>query len=422
MDDREARSRYGGAYSGAAEKAAAASAEAFVKTPAGSARPPPGSAAKGSVASPSALGSPAGSAFASKTKLNLRRSRSRVTARPGPGGGGDLEPAFVFQGSVRRFGRRRRDVPGGVGAGAPLFAAAAATEEADAQRRAAAADLLAAWIDARVTCEGVGAWETRALAAAASELVALDDPALAPACAALASERATADPAAVVDAVLLGNVVPHADDLTRDDVKTRLPAWIPPEDGEDTTGSHAPGSRRRSAGKTPKAAASPVKPPRPSIPLPDSCRDRVRGVSAQDEDRLRRWATTWMRDATRDAESLLANSAASRAVSGDLAPVASRDAYADEAEDEEDAAERAGGGALGGGAPRPVRGRRRPGRGRVHRPGPDAPLRVQLAVRAQDEGAVERGRDEAAPIQRGRRGSPPPSSPGGGDTKRGWAG
>ena len=280
------------------------------------------------------------------------------------------------------------------------LAAAAATEEADAQRRAAAADLLAAWIDARVTCEGVGAWETRALAAAASELVALDDPALAPACAALASERATADPAAVVDAVLLGNVVPHADDLTRDDVKTRLPAWIPPEDGEDTTGSHAPGSRRRSAGKTPKAAASPVKPPRPSIPLPDSCRDRVRGVSAQDEDRLRRWATTWMRDATRDAESLLANSAASRAVSGDLAPVASRDAYADEAEDEEDAAERAEAARSAEARARPVRGRRRPGRGRVHRPGPDAPLRVQLAVRAQDEGAVERGRDEAAPIQR----------------------
>ena len=347
MDDREARSRYGGAYSGAAEKAAAASAEAFVKTPAGSARPPPGSAAKGSVASPSALGSPAGSAFASKTKLNLRRSRSRVT----------LDPVQVAAATSNRrlFFKEVCDALGAAGGTSPAawaqalrsLAAAAATEEADAQRRAAAADLLAAWIDARVTCEGVGAWETRALAAAASELVALDDPALAPACAALASERATADPAAVVDAVLLGNVVPNADDLTRDDVKTRLPAWIPPEDGEDTTGSHAPGSRRRSAGgkATPagkaKAAASPVKPPRPSIPLPDSCRDRVRGVSAQDEDRLRRWATTWMRDATRDAESLLANSAASRAVSGDLAPVASRDAYADEAEDEEDAAERA---------------------------------------------------------------------------------
>ena len=118
----------------------------------------------------------------------------------------------------------------------------------------------------RVVAEGEGAWEARALAAAASELVEMDDPALAPAVTALASSRATADPAAVVDAILLGRLVPHADAVAEDDVKTRLPAW------------------------TPRGVDS----------------ERVRGVSRANEDRLRRWATAWTRDAYASAESLLA--------------------------------------------------------------------------------------------------------------------
>ena len=147
---------------------------------------------------------------------------------------------------------------GGGGRGVRAAAAAAA--------RAAAAELLVAWIDARVVAEGEGAWETRALAAAASELVEMDDPALAPAVTALASSRATADPAAVVDAILLGRLVPHADAVAEDDVKTRLFAW------------------------TPRGVDS----------------ERVRGVSRANEDRLRRWATAWTRDAYASAESLLA--------------------------------------------------------------------------------------------------------------------
>ena len=146
------------------------------------------------------------------------------------------------------------------------LAAAAATAESTPAARAAAAELLVAWIDARVVAEGEGAWETRALAAAASELVEMDDPALAPAVTALASPRATADPAAVVDAILLGRIVPHADAVAEDDVKVRLPAW------------------------TPRGIDS----------------ERVRGVSRANEDRLRRWATAWMRDALTSAESLLA--------------------------------------------------------------------------------------------------------------------
>ena len=150
-------------------------------------------------------------------------------------------------------------------AGGGVESAAAAADSTSAAR-AAAAELLVAWIDARVVAEGEGAWETRALAAAASELVEMDDPALAPAVTALASSRATADPAAVVDAILLGRLVPHADAVAEDDVKTRLPAW------------------------TPRGVDS----------------ERVRGVSRANEDRLRRWATAWTRDAYASAESLLA--------------------------------------------------------------------------------------------------------------------
>ena len=153
----------------------------------------------------------------------------------------------------RRFVRSRRRRQGGSSPPPP-------------RRARAAAELLVAWIDARVVAEGEGAWETRALAAAASELVEMDDPALAPAVTALASSRATADPAAVVDAILLGRLVPHADAVAEDDVKTRLPAW------------------------TPRGVDS----------------ERVRGVSRANEDRLRRWATAWTRDAYASAESLLA--------------------------------------------------------------------------------------------------------------------
>ena len=138
-------------------------------------------------------------------------------------------------------------------------------ESAAAAARAAAAELLVAWIDARVVAEGEGAWDARARRGGV-ELVEMDDPALAPAVTALASPRATADPAAVVDAILLGRIVPHADAVAEDDVKTRLPAW------------------------TPRGVDS----------------ERVRGVSRANEDRLRRWATAWTRDAYASAESLLA--------------------------------------------------------------------------------------------------------------------
>ena len=70
----------------------------------------------------------------------------------------------------------------------------------------------------------------------------------------------------MVDAILLGRIVPHADAVAEDDVKTRLPAW------------------------TPRGVDS----------------ERVRGVSRANEDRLRRWATAWTRDAYASAESLLA--------------------------------------------------------------------------------------------------------------------
>jgi hypothetical protein len=106
------------------------------------------------------------------------------------------------------------------------LAAAAATAKSDADARLAAADLLVAWLDARVHAEGKGAWETKALAAAASELVDMDDAALAPACSALASRDVTAEPAAVVDAVLLGELTPHADGES-EDVKVRLAPWDP---------------------------------------------------------------------------------------------------------------------------------------------------------------------------------------------------
>ena len=251
----------------AAEKAAAASAGARVsstatkKSVSGSAAASSAAAAAAAAAgSPRSSASPAfGSAFKS-----LRASRSD----------GNLSASVAGAANRREFFRDVCDAMGAAGGTSAeawaqalrSLAAAAATAESTPAARAAAAELLVAWIDARVGAEGEGAWETRALAAAASELAEMDDPALAPAVTALASPRATADPAAVVDAILLGKLVPHADAVAEDDVKVRLPAWTPP--GMDS--------------------------------------ERVRGVSRANEDRLRRWATAWMRDALTSAESLLA--------------------------------------------------------------------------------------------------------------------
>ena len=173
------------------------------------------------------------------------------------------------------------------------LAAAAATAKSDADARLAAADLLVAWLDARVHAEGKGAWETKALAAAASELVDMDDAALAPACSALASRDVTAEPAAVVDAVLLGELTPHADG-ENDDVKVRLAPWDPAAERVEGGGDKNVGGEKKA-----RAARAP----------------RVRGVSVAGEDRLRRWARTWLADATADAENLLAGTARAAAPS-----------------------------------------------------------------------------------------------------------
>ena len=175
------------------------------------------------------------------------------------------------------------------------LAAAAAAAKSDADARLAAADLLVAWLDARVHAEGKGAWETKALAAAASELVDMDDAALAPACSALASRDVTAEPAAVVDAVLLGELTPHADDES-DDVKVRLAPWDPAAERVEGGGDKKVGGEARAGGT---AARAP----------------RVRGVSVAGEDRLRRWARTWLADAAADAENLLAGTARGAAAS-----------------------------------------------------------------------------------------------------------
>lgn len=174
------------------------------------------------------------------------------------------------------------------------LAAAAATAKRDPDARLAAADLLCAWLDARVAAEGVGAWETKALAAAASELVDMDDAAVAPACSALASREVTAEPAAVVDAVLLGDVTPHVDDATTEDVKVRLAPWELPEP--------VPGAQSSPSAPTGKVLANAT--------------PRVRGVSVAGEDRLRRWARGWLVAASAAADSLLAGNKRGAAGSG----------------------------------------------------------------------------------------------------------
>ena len=132
------------------------------------------------------------------------------------------------------------------------LAAAAAAAKSDADARLAAADLLVAWLDARVHAEGKGAWETKALAAAASELVDMDDAALAPACSALASRDVTAEPAAVVDAVLLGELTPHADGES-DDVKVRLAPWDPAAERVEGGGDKKVGGEARAGGTAARA-------------------------------------------------------------------------------------------------------------------------------------------------------------------------
>ena len=179
------------------------------------------------------------------------------------------QPTRVFPGRLPRHGRGGLHLRAGLGALRALAAAAAAAKS-DADARLAAADLLVAWLDARVHAEGKGAWETKALAAAASELVDMDDAALAPACSALASRDVTAEPAAVVDAVLLGELTPHADDES-DDVKVRLAPWDPAAERVEGGGDKKVGGEARAGGT---AARAP----------------RVRGVSVAGEDRLRRWA------------------------------------------------------------------------------------------------------------------------------------
>ena len=180
------------------------------------------------------------------------------------------------------------------------LAAAAAAAKADPDARLAAADLLVAWLDARVHAEGKGAWETKALAAAASELVDMDDAALAPACSALASGDVTAEPAAVVDAVLLGDVTPHADE--DEDVKVRLAPWDPASLPDDGAGGDDGAERSKATRRAP----------------------RVRGVSVASEDRLRRWARTWLADAAAAAESLMAGNLRGRAGSGGAAAATPR--------------------------------------------------------------------------------------------------
>jgi hypothetical protein len=185
------------------------------------------------------------------------------------------------------------------------LAAAAAAAKSDPDARLAAADLLVAWLDARVHAEGKGAWETKALAAAASELVDMDDTALAPACSALASLDVTAEPAAVVDAVLLGDVTPHADHAESEDVKVRLAPWDPERTEDRRT---ADGRKTGSSEERKNSSSEGFKNKNPYVRAP-----RVRGVSVTSEDRLRRWARRWLADASAAAESLLAGNLRGRA-------------------------------------------------------------------------------------------------------------
>jgi len=173
------------------------------------------------------------------------------------------------------------------------LAAAAAAAKTDKDARLAACDLLCAWLDARVASEGKGAWETKALAAAASELVAMDDAAVAPACSALVSTEVTAEPHAVVDAVLLGDVTPHADVWESEDVKIRLAKWDPPVS-----------SVLRAVGET--VGKTVVSKTTTDTGIRKTNTHRVRGVSVANENRLRRWASAWLADASTSAESLLA--------------------------------------------------------------------------------------------------------------------
>ena len=166
----------------------------------------------------------------------------------------------------------------------------------DADARLAAADLLVAWLDARVHAEGKGAWETKALAAAASELVDMDDAALAPACSALARARRHRRARRRRRRRAPGRA--HAARRRRERRRQGAPGALGP-------GRRARRGRRRQKSRRRSARAG--EPPR--------ARARVRGVSVAGEDRLRRWARTWLADAAADAENLLAGTARGAAAS-----------------------------------------------------------------------------------------------------------